>query len=50
MRLLGLYVAAGVVYVGVGLYQPAILLNWLFALPFLVVIVWLLPALYDRLR
>jgi hypothetical protein len=50
VRLFALYVAAAVVYVGVGLVEPAIYLHWLVALPFVLAFVWGLPALARRLR
>lgn len=50
VRLLALYAAAAVVYIGTGLAEPALYLHWLLALPFVLAFVWVLPALARRLR
>lgn len=43
------YVVAGVAYGSASLVEPYLLFNWLPALVFLLVIVWLLPALVGRI-
>ena len=50
MRTLALYVAAGVVYVGVGVAYTNFLLASIVALGYLLLAVWLLPLLVRRLR
>jgi uncharacterized membrane protein (DUF485 family) len=50
MRELALYLAAGVVYVGVGVAVPEFLFAWVVAAAYLLVAVWLLPELVRRLR
>jgi uncharacterized membrane protein YbaN (DUF454 family) len=50
MKELWLYVAAGVVYIAVGVAEPGLLLSWIEGTVFLLVAVWLLPALVRRLR
>jgi hypothetical protein len=44
------YVAAAVVYVALGVFVPQLLLSWPVAAAFLLVAVWVLPALARRLR
>ena len=47
---LALYVAAGAVYVTLGVFFPRTLLSWIEGTAFLLIAVWLLPALLARLR
>lgn len=48
-RVLLLYLAAGVAYVTLGVFFPEILFSWVEGTAFLLIAVWLLPALL-RLR
>ena len=50
MRELALYLAAGAVYVAVGVAVPELLFSWVEGAAFLLIAVWLLPALLERLR
>jgi hypothetical protein len=50
VRELALYVAAGAVYVGIGVAVPEFLFAWLAAAAYLLVAVWLLPEIVRRLR
>lgn len=50
MRELALYVAAGVVYIALGVAVPELLFSWVECAAFLLVAVWVLPALLGRLR
>jgi hypothetical protein len=50
MRELALYVGAGVVYIAVGIAVPELLFSWAEGAAFLLIAVWLLPALVSRLR
>ena len=45
-----LYVAASVVYVALGLVEPNLLLSWFEGAAFLLLAVWIVPALVRRLR
>jgi hypothetical protein len=47
---LALYLAAGVVYVALGVAVPELLFSWVEGAAYLLVAVWLLPALWERLR
>jgi hypothetical protein len=47
---LALYVAAGIVYIALGVAVPELLFSWLEAAAFLLIAVWVLPALLERLR
>jgi hypothetical protein len=47
---LALYLAAGVVYVALGVAVPELLFSWIEGAAYLLVAVWLLPALVARLR
>ena len=49
-RELGLYVAAGAVYVGIGVAVPEFLFSWVVAAGYLLVCLVVLPALVRRLR
>lgn len=50
MRELALYLVAGLVYVGLGVAVPELLFSWVEGAAFLLIAVWLLPALVTRLR
>ena len=50
MRELTWYLAAGVVYVAIGLAVPAFLFSWVVAAAYLLLVFWLLPAGVRRLR
>ena len=47
---LALYVAAGVVYVALGIAVPELLFSWAEGAAFLLIAVLLLPALVERIR
>jgi len=49
MRELGTYLAAGAVYIAIGLMVPDFLLSWVVAAAYLLVAVWLVPAGLRRL-
>jgi hypothetical protein len=49
-RTLALYLAAGGAYVALGVFFPAFLFSWVVGAGFLLLCVWLLPALVRRLR
>jgi hypothetical protein len=49
-RELALYVAAGVLYVAIGVNFPEFLFSWVVAASYLLVCVVVLPALVRRLR
>jgi len=50
VRELAPYLAAGVAYIALGVAFPSLLLSWVEGVAFLLVAVWLLPALVRRLR
>jgi hypothetical protein len=50
VRTLALYVGAGVVYIVAGVFNTDLMLASVGALAYLLVAVWLLPALVRRLR
>jgi hypothetical protein len=50
VRELALYLVAGAVYVGLGVAVPELLFSWVEGAAFLLIAVWLLPALVTRLR
>jgi hypothetical protein len=50
VRELTLYLAAGAVYVALGLAVPELLFSWIEGAVFLLIAVWVLPALWERLR
>jgi putative Ca2+/H+ antiporter (TMEM165/GDT1 family) len=50
VRELALYLAAGAVYVAVGVAVPELLFSWIEGAAFLLIAVWLLPALLERFR
>jgi hypothetical protein len=50
MKELALYVAAGVVYVVLGVAIPELLFSWIEGAVFLLLAVWVLPAVLERFR
>ena len=50
MRELAGYLAAGVVYVAIGVAFPAFLFSWVTAAAYLLVAIWLVPAGIRRIR
>jgi hypothetical protein len=50
VRELVLYLAAGAVYVVVGVAVPELLFSWVEGAAFLLIAVWVLPALLERVR
>jgi hypothetical protein len=50
MRELTLYLVAGVVYIALGVAVPELLFSWVEAAVYLLVAVWVLPALVGRIR
>jgi hypothetical protein len=50
MKELALYLAAGVAYVALGLAVPELLFSWVEGAVFLLLAVWVLPALLERRR
>jgi hypothetical protein len=50
MRELALYLAAGVAYVALGVAVPELLFSWVEGAVFLLLAVWVLPALLERRR
>ena len=42
------YLAAGVVYVAIGVFFPAFLFSWVVAAAYLLLVMWGLPALVRR--
>jgi hypothetical protein len=49
-RELALYITAGVVYVTLGVAVPELLFSWIEGAIFLLLAVWILPALVGRRR
>jgi hypothetical protein len=45
-----LYLVAGLVYVGLGIAVPELLISWPVGAGFLLLCVWLVPALVRRFR
>jgi hypothetical protein len=45
---LALYTAAGAVYIALGVAVPELLFSWIEAAVFLLLFVWVLPALWER--
>lgn len=43
-----IYIAAGVVYVGIGVFVPELLFSWFEGVPFLLAFVWLAGRLTRR--
>ncbi len=50
MKALALYLAAGTAYVVLGVIWPSLLLSWIEGTAFLLLCVWILPAVVRRLR
>jgi hypothetical protein len=50
MRELALYLAAGVAYIALGVAVPELLFSWIEGALFLLLAVWVLPALLERRR
>lgn len=50
MRELALYLAAGAAYVALGVAVPELLFSWVEGAAFLLLAVWVLPALLGRFR
>jgi hypothetical protein len=50
MRELALYLATGAIYVALGVAFPELLFSWPAGAGFLLLGVWILPALVRRLR
>lgn len=50
MKELALYLAAAVVYIAVGVAVPELLFSWIEGAAFLLLAVWVLPAVLERLR
>ena len=49
MRELALYVAAGIAYIALGVWEPNLLLSFFEGTAFLLLAVWILPAAVRRL-
>jgi len=47
---LALYLAAGVAYVVLGVIEPSFLLSWVEGAAFLLLAVWIVPAVVRRFR
>ncbi|HEX7255111.1 MAG TPA: hypothetical protein VF236_04215 [Gaiellaceae bacterium] len=50
MTELRLYLAAAAAYIGIGVAVPELLFSWVECAAFLLLAVWVLPALLERLR
>jgi len=50
LRPLALYLAAGALYVAIGVLETDFLFSWFSGAVFLLVVVWLIPAAIRRLR
>jgi hypothetical protein len=50
MRELAVYIGAGLVYIALGVAMPELLFSWIEGAVFLLLAVWVLPALLQRLR
>jgi putative Ca2+/H+ antiporter (TMEM165/GDT1 family) len=50
VRELALYLAAAAVYVALGVVVPEVLFAWVAGAAFLLLAVWIVPALVRRLR
>jgi hypothetical protein len=50
MRELALYLVAGAAYIALGVAVPELLFSWVEGAVFLLLAVWVLPALMERLR
>jgi hypothetical protein len=49
-RTLAAYLAAAAVYVALGVILPELLLSWIVGVAYLLVAVWLVPAVARRVR
>jgi hypothetical protein len=49
-RTLTLYLVAAAVYVALGVAVPELLLSWIVGVAYLLIAVWLVPALARRVR
>jgi hypothetical protein len=49
-RTLAAYLLAAAVYVALGVVLPELLLSWIVAVAYLLVAIWLVPALARRVR
>jgi hypothetical protein len=49
-RTLVVYLAAAAVYIALGVILPELLLSWIVGVAYLLVAVWLVPALARRVR
>ena len=50
MRTLALYLAAGAVWVTIGVFVPEFMLSWPVTVVYLLLVAWLAPELVRRLR
>ncbi len=50
MKELTLYLAAAVAYIAIGVAVPELLFSWIECAVFLLLAVWVLPAVLERLR
>lgn len=50
MRELALYLVAAVAYIALGVAVPQVLFSWVEGTAFLLLVVWILPSLFRRLR
>jgi hypothetical protein len=50
VRTLALYLAAAAAYIGLGVAVPEMLISWPGGVGFLLLAVWILPALARRIR
>jgi hypothetical protein len=50
VRELALYLTAGLAYIVVGVAVPELLFSWVEGAAFLLIAVWVLPALLERFR
>jgi hypothetical protein len=48
MREFSLYLVAGAVYIALGVAVPELLFSWIEGAVFLLLAVWILPALWER--
>lgn len=48
LRTLALYLAAGAAYITLGVFFPRFILSWVEGASFLLLAVWLVPALFGR--
>jgi len=48
LRTLALYLAGGAAYITLGVFFPRFLLSWVEGASFLLLTVWLVPALFGR--